>query len=202
MEANSITQLPPTPPVPGHSTRFQKGQSGNPEGRPRQKPVDQSASLYDVLDRELKIVNNGVEQTLTLEEALQLKTYSAAMSGNHKAQRAIMKMIKTREEARQKHEAARVAKPPGAKWVIEREDPKNAYDALLLLGIATLDPKTWPASQDENCDNRRLLLESWGVELAMQRLVRNKPSSAQLADIGNCFTDRGLLAMNRGDDDD
>src|SRR3954466_6325932 len=78
--------------------RFQKGQSGNPAGRPKARRPHVSA--FDVVfDRTLTVSQNGVERELTVDEALQLKTYQAALKGSRMAVRAVLKMIEKREEA-------------------------------------------------------------------------------------------------------
>jgi hypothetical protein len=72
--------------------RFQKGQSGNPAGRPKKRRPHVSA--FDVIfDKTLTVTQNGVERELTVDEALQLQTYQAALKGSKMAVRAILKMI-------------------------------------------------------------------------------------------------------------
>ncbi len=67
--------------VAGLSGRFQKGQSGNPAGRPRKRRPHVSA--FDIIfDKTLAVTQNGVERELTIDEALQLKTYQAALKGS------------------------------------------------------------------------------------------------------------------------
>src|SRR3954452_17139197 len=80
--------------------RFQKGQSGNPAGRPRVRRPHVSA--FDIIfDKTLTVTQNGVERELTIDEALQLQTYQAALKGSKMAVRAILKMIEKRETALQ-----------------------------------------------------------------------------------------------------
>ena len=88
------------------SGRFQKGQSGNPAGRPKARRPHVSA--FDIIfDRTLTVTQNGVERVLTVDEALQLKTYQAALKGSKMAVRAVLKMIEKRETAL----AAKVLRP-------------------------------------------------------------------------------------------
>src|SRR5215212_6605126 len=80
------------------SGRFQKGQSGNPAGRPRARRPHISA--FDIVfDKTLTVTQNGVERELTIDEALQLQTYQAALKGSRMAVRAVLKMIEKRELA-------------------------------------------------------------------------------------------------------
>jgi hypothetical protein len=82
------------------STRFRKGQSGNPNGRPKKKaqPLPAWSAFEMILQKNLPVMQNGIEQQLTAEEALQLRTYQDALKGSRAAIRAILKMIKKREE--------------------------------------------------------------------------------------------------------
>ncbi len=58
--------------------KFVKGQSGNPHGRPRKRRPNVSA--FDILfDKRLTVTENGIERELTVDEALQLKSYEAAL---------------------------------------------------------------------------------------------------------------------------
>src|SRR3954470_22255206 len=84
--------------APRMSGRFQKGQSGNPAGRPRARRPHVSA--FDIIfDRTLTATQNGVERELTVDEALQLQTYQAALKGSKMAVRVVLKMIEKRETA-------------------------------------------------------------------------------------------------------
>ena len=145
---------------PSHATRFRKGRSGNPSGRPR-KPTPPAASAFDILfDRTLTVTQSGATRTLTVEEALQFRLYEQALAGRRMAIRAVLKMIAIREKAL----AARTPPTIAVRLIDRMHDPDNAYDALLILGIALPDPD-WR----EQLRERRLLLQPWAVELALHR---------------------------------
>lgn len=79
-------------------TRFRKGQSGNPKGRPKARRPHISA-FNIIFDKTLTVNQGGVERELTIDEALQLQTYQAALKGSRMAARTILKMIEKREGA-------------------------------------------------------------------------------------------------------
>ena len=138
--------------------RFVKGQSGNPKGRPRKRRPHVSA--FDIIfDKRLIATQNGVERELTVDEALQLQTYQAALKGSSMAVRAILKMIEKREVALAK--LAPIARNPVK---VEREyDSDSADEALQLLGIASYTEESVPGRE------RRLKLETWVTQLAVNR---------------------------------
>ena len=104
------------------SGRFHKGQSGNPAGRPRARRPHVSA--FDVIfDKTLTVTQNGVERELTIDEALQLQTYQAALKGSKMAVRAVLKMIEKREVALAKKAQPQ---PAGPMKFGGEEDPRNA----------------------------------------------------------------------------
>ena len=85
---------PGRPPV---ESRFRKGQSGNPKGRPK-KVKPRAASAFDiVIDRTLTVTQDGIPREVTVEEALQHRTYQEAIAGSRSARREILKMIAKRE---------------------------------------------------------------------------------------------------------
>ena len=112
----------------GNATRFRKGQSRNPAGRPKARRPNVSA--FDIIfDKTLTVTQGGVERELTVDEALQLQTYQAALRGSKMAVRAVLKMIEKRETALAKAAPASPLSP--IKWHWEA-DPRNADEARQL----------------------------------------------------------------------
>src|SRR5262249_34004521 len=82
--------------------RFLKGHSGNPNGRPRKQkapPAATRSALKIVFDKRVTVTQGGVDRDLSVEEALQLRTYKNALAGNRAASREVLKMIAKREKA-------------------------------------------------------------------------------------------------------
>jgi hypothetical protein len=152
------------PGEPPGTTRFRKGQSGNLKGRPKgARKLGPRTSAFDVIvEKTLTVRRGGVDREVTVEEALQHRTYQAALAGDRSASREILKMIQKREAALLRH------RKPAAKVEIKSEapDPRNLDDALLILGIACDDPYDYGPNDDPY---RRLLLEPWAVQKALSR---------------------------------
>lgn len=94
---------------------------------------------------------------MTIDEALQHKTYQDAIAGSRLAQRAVIKMIERRE-------LARAAKAPARPSVIVKRaqpEPVNADAALLLLDITQMH-STYGAYLAAK-------LTTWAVEAALAR---------------------------------
>jgi hypothetical protein len=75
---------------PPEHTRFKKGKSGNPKGRPKKKD-DIFTLLQRVLKRKVRV--NGADQQMPIREALIRKLRELALSGDPRAinlQRRIM----------------------------------------------------------------------------------------------------------------
>ena len=159
----------------GGAGRFEKGQSGNPAGRPKARRPHNSA--FDIIfDKTLTVTQGEVERELTVDEGLQLQTYQAALKGSKMAVRAVLKMIEKRERWI-------AAKSPPKRVPIEvksSHEGRTADDALLLLGIAVeIDfPLMWPNKTDP-----LLKLRPWVVEEGFRRSRRRKISEEDMADI-------------------
>lgn len=158
------------------SGRFQKGQSGNPAGRPRARRPHVSA--FDVVfDKTLTVTQNGVERELTVDEALQLRTYQAALDGSKMAVRAVLKMIAKREEAL----AARAPKHhlPKQNPYALIYDSDSADEAMKLLGIASIDD----APTGMGWGHRKLKIEAWAAQAAISRPGRTALTESAMRDI-------------------
>lgn len=139
----------------GGATRFRSGQSGNPKGRPRKAVPPQPSAFDIIIDRTLTVTQNGLPRQITLDEALQQKTYQAAIGGSRMAQREVMKMIDKREKVR----AAKAPPRSSITLKLMPPDPVNADAALLLLEITQIT--------DRDPESRRMT--SWIVQAALDR---------------------------------
>lgn len=174
-----------------HSTRFAKGRSGNPKGRPKRQPEPQQdlSPLKIILDTSLSVNAPDGPRDLTVEEALLQKTFEDALAGKRQARRKIFKMVLDREAARTKAQTAHRRRTTGASQPIKFEtDPRNADEAMKLLGIAIDDPG-WMASDHIHAgalEDERLLLDTWAVRAALSRRRG-----------GQALTDRDIREIDR-----
>jgi hypothetical protein len=134
-----------------------------------------------VIDRTLTVTQGGRARELTLEEALQHKTYQAAIAGNRAARREVLKMIAKRE----RWLAAKAPSHPRIERLVEPEDPDNANEALLLLGIAERDTR----NDGPNDPYERLLFQPWAVQAALRRRRRRRLSEKAISEIKRCTRD-------------
>ena len=183
--------------LPPPGSRFVKGKSGNPKGRPR-KPEQSSStgvSAFDIiLDRTLPVVQGGVAQEMTVEVALQLKTYQQALAGSRLARKTILKMIQKREAARAKGEPGRGDQFRKIDFKT-LADPSNADAAMLILDIA----RHSPAREGYTADRTQLLLEPWAVQAALSRRRASGPMDAKVqSDIHRCTRNPESLRWPRG----
>lgn len=160
-------------------TRYTKGRSGNPKGRPHKAPVATTSAFDIILDRSVTVNQDGTTRELTVEEGLQLKTYQAALSGSRPCRREVLRMIVKREQWLAKKRPAKTRIN-----VLHSHDSRSADDAMILLGIASES-----APLHDNDPYRRLQLEPWAVEAAIRRLRPKRLSKKDLDECRRCTRD-------------
>ena len=134
---------------------FPKGRSGNPKGRPTSSRASRASAFEVIVDKTLTVAHHGGTREITMEEALQQRTYQDALEGKRPAMREVLRWIKKREAWLAEH------MPKARDFVLRlTDDPDNADTALLLLGIAAHNPDRagWRK------DRAHLLLEPWAVQ--------------------------------------
>jgi hypothetical protein len=172
---------------------FPKGRSGNIKGRPTSSSRAPKSSAFEVLVKKtLAVADHGVTREISVEEALQQRTYRDAVAGQRMAQREVLKWITKREVWLAKHEPK--ASPRPITHHIS-PDPDNADAALLLLGIAALNPER----ADSGADRAQLLLEPWAVQAALgRRRGGDRLTDGERDEIRRCTRDRDSLRWPRG----
>lgn len=155
------------------SGRFVKGQSGNPSGRPKKRRPHVSA--FDVImDKRLVITQNGVERELTVDEALQLQTYQAALKGSRMAIRAVLKMIEKRELALAKMAPTPTSTPKPLSVIY---DSDSADEAMRLLDITAID------EGETGWWKGRPKLATWATQAALSRPGRRTLDEKTIASV-------------------
>jgi hypothetical protein len=172
------------------SGRFQKGESGNPAGRPKARRPHVSA--FDIIfDKTLTVTQDGVERELTVDEALQLRTYQAALKGSKMAVRTVLKMIAKREAALVNLIPARRQGPMKSR---SEGDPRNADEAMLLLGITVPDPG-WTGECQYGI---RMKLANWAAQAGISRPGRSRLTPKDVEDVKRDTLDADKLKWPRG----
>jgi hypothetical protein len=148
-------------------------------------------SAFDIIiDKRLTVSQQGVERELTIDEALQLQTYQDALKGNRMAIRAVLKMIEKRETA-----LAKLHPPPLPTPLSSRSegDPRNADDAMLLLGVTVRDP-SWTGA----CSyGTRMKLSTWAAQAGISRPGRKPLNEKQVSEINRVTLEPDKLKWPR-----
>ena len=168
--------------------RFVKGQSGNPNGRPRKRRPNVSA--FDILfEKKLSVTQGGVERELSVDEVLEWQTYQAALEGSRLAIRQVLRMIEKRENA-----LAEVDPEPAPKSKITIEyDADNANEAMLLLRIVEYGaPENGggPAT-------RQLKLATWAAQAGISRPGRRRLTDEDIKRVKDLTIDPQKLKWTR-----
>jgi hypothetical protein len=149
---------------PPRASRFTKGRSGNPAGRPRGR--HREAPYEAVLGQTVKIREGGTERHVTAAEAFLLQLTKRALEGDGAAARESLAMIEQANE-RQVAGQSRIRE---IVWVCVA--PGSVTSALEPLRMAKkLDPYR---------ETARIALEPWLVEVALARLDRRLSPADQL----------------------
>src|SRR3984957_2635127 len=116
---------------------FPKGRSGNLKGRPISSRPLKSSAFEVLVEKTIPVARRGATREITMEEALQQRTYRDALAGKRMAQREVLRWI-------MKRAGWLTAEAPKASWpAITRHispGPDNADAVLQLLVIAALNP--------------------------------------------------------------
>jgi hypothetical protein len=141
---------------PPRASRFTKGQSGNPCGRPRGR--QRGAPYETVLGQMVTIREGGVERRVAAAEAFLLQLSKRGLEGDGNATRETLAVI---EEIR------------------ERSSPDQGFPSVIVYtGVApgsvtsALLPLRMAQKLDPYRETARIALEPWLVEAALARLDR------------------------------
>ena len=152
---------------PPRESRFRKGQSGNPRGRPKNRHRE---IPYDsVLGQMVTIKENGHERRVTAAEAFLLQLAQKGLAGDSAAARASLEAI---ESARLK-----TAESTGGPTRIIVTAIESGADAIIgTLGIAKLKYPT-----DEH--RVRWELNPWIVEKALARFGERRLTEGEQREV-------------------
>jgi len=134
MEEQSQSGSPETPKIgycnPPEHTRFKKGQSGNPRGRPKG-----TLNLATVLERTLRervaVNENGRRKTITKLEASIKQLTNKAASGDFKAMQLLATLVRSAEE--------RAAQIPDPDVGLDEDDQQVLEGILSRYGASALE---------------------------------------------------------------
>lgn len=113
---------------PPRETRFKKGQSGNPTGRPRQARALKT-DLLDILDIEVAVSLPSGPERMTMQRAMTLSLGAKAVKGDVRAAQAIIKLIELTAPERLKDTTETQSLDAGEKIMLARLLGEMGLDA-------------------------------------------------------------------------
>jgi Family of unknown function (DUF5681) len=138
---------------PPHS-RFRKGQSGNPRGRP--KGSHRNAPFEAILGQTVTVREEGNERRTSASEAFLLQLAKRGLEGDSFAARMAVQAM---ADARQSNLTGQMEQVTIVHWIVAPGSVNSALEPLRMAKM--LFPTTKHA---------RVLLEPWLVESALERL--------------------------------
>lgn len=155
---------------PPKVSKFQKGQSGNPRGRPRNRHRE---IPYDaVLGQMVTIREDGRERRVTAAEAFLLQLTQKGLAGDSTAARASLEAIEAARAARGDNNVTGISK------IVIRSVGNGADSILERLGMTYLKYPT-----DES--RVRFEINPWIVEAALARLGSRRLSKEEQREVWN-----------------
>jgi hypothetical protein len=139
---------------PPPHTRFSKGQSGNPHGRPKGR--HRNAPFEAILGQTVTVREDGNERRTSASEAFLLQLTKRGLEGDSFAARMAVQAI---ENARQSYLTGQTEQVTIVRWMVA---PGSVSQALLPLRMAKM---LYPTKE-----YAKVLLEPWLINAALDRL--------------------------------
>lgn len=152
----------PAPKRPAGSTRFQKGQSGNPAGRPRKKKLELPFDGF--LEEKVEVTINGEVRCISRIQFLIQHLHLKALKGHKGIRKILLEASNAELLERWQREERRLIR---ITYGDDAESDDTVLAALRYLKVVNRRSKKF------------VLLEPWIVELAVRRLAPHALSDAE-----------------------